>query len=992
MDQLQWPEWMRAGVRVVRGPDWQLPTQDPKEGDLGTLIYVPKKVGDNKVSVIWDSGKERMYQSGATGTYELRAFDIAQVGIVHTGIRCTSCSANPIRGMRWSCSDCNNVELCTKCYMNDKHNTSHGFVRRDTTKSDPLILSKRADTKFVQASGIFENSKVIRGPHWRYKNQDGGDTKVGDVKTVIPLKDNFGNAFVTVKWQINNHVGEYRLGAEGYVDVVVFDPANGGKYYPEHLPLVGLILLKIGDKVKVNLSLMEFKKLQEDAKIWNDDMKQCLTEEGTVIDLVRQSADSKHASLTVVQYKNGKQFQIMRGALFRVAGFQKGGVVRIESTADVLKNLQRMRGGLKSDAAILATKGKVGRLLKITKDGDLKVLVDKTKFIFSPACCYPTNDPKDVKAAPTAVDSSSSSEDENEGKTLRRFADGIGEAMTNLKKGSDGSVVTGEAIVESSGNNKLDHLKALLKKSPQQVDFKVADGDRTGLQLASHEGHIEIVKFLIKQNADVNLADAVGDTPLHYAVFGKQPEVVEILINSKGIKINSQNKAGVVPVHVAVNTADISTLKLLVEQGCDVTIKDNNEDTPMHDAMIQKKNQPGVIEAVLASPTCKFNLKNKAGLNVLHFACVNNKVKAVEIILSKSADIVNETIPGGFTALHIAAFNDFIEIVSLLLVKGKANPNLQDNKKRTPLLLAASKGFKRIIEVLIEGKANINEQDLDGDTALHVILKDPPKENDMGTNVIYLLVGNGADIYLKNKIGETALDLIKDPVLRQSVEAIHKLAASPAKTDKGTVIPVNWSSKEMMNDDYQVKLDPNDKEPAIRDEYAMVAKHFMKSMPNAEIKTIKRVQNASLWECYIVQKKKMESKMGVGHANEMHLYHGTLPEIVDLICRENFDFRIAGTRVGALYGQGTYFALEARYSDGYAMTSNDNTKFMFVVKVLVGKTCIGNQDYRKPPYLDPDDKKKGSYDSCVNDVHRPTVFCVFDINQYYPEYIIEYEV
>ncbi|KAK3587573.1 hypothetical protein CHS0354_004863 [Potamilus streckersoni] len=990
MEQLQWPEWMRAGVRVVRGPDWQLPTQDPKEGDLGTLIYVPKKVGDNKVSVVWDSGKERMYQSGATGKYELRAFDFAQVGIVHAGIQCTSCSVNPIRGMRWSCTDCNNVELCTKCYMNDKHNTNHGFVRRDTTKSEPVSLSKREDEKPIQALGVFENSKVIRGPHWRYRNQDGGDNKVGDVKAIIPVKDTFGNAFVTVRWQINNHVGEYRLGAEGYVDVVVFDPADGGKYYPEHLPLVGITQLRVGDKVKVNLSLNEFKKIQEDASVWDDGMKQCLNEEGTVIDLVNQTANSYHTSKADVQYRNGNKYLIMRSTLYRVVGFYKGGVVRIESSEDVLKNLQKLHGGLKFDRDILATKGKLGRVLKISQTGDLKVSVDKKQFVYSPVCCHPANDPKDVKSTPMVSDSS---EEEEEGKTWKTFAIGMGEAIVNLMKGSDGTITVGEAIVEYAGTGKLELLRALLKKSPQQVNHKVAGGGRTALQLASYQGHDEIVKVLISHNADVNLADNAGNTPLLYAAFGKQPEVAEILVNSKGVNINSQNKSGVVPVYVAVNNADILSLKLLVKKGCDVSIQDKvGGDTPMHHAMSQKENQPRVLEIVLGSPTCKFSVKNKNGYNVLHEACEKNKVKAVEIILSKACQIVDETTPEGLTALHIATNNDFVEIVSLLLEKGKANPDLPDAQKRTPLMLAVSKGLKRIVEVLLQGGANINKQDDDGDTALHVILKHESKENYMGINIVYLLVENGADINLKNKEGKTAYDLMMDPSLKEGVIRVQKYAVSPAVSQNNTPLPSHWASMRV-TDIIKVLLDPVDIDAAIRDEFSMVKKHFNETMSHAKIISIRRVQNALLWEHYTLQKKEMENKAGgAGRANEMHLYHGTNPDAVDLICHANFDFRMAGESTGARYGQGAYFASEARYSDAYATPDDKKHKFMFVAKVLVGKYCLGYQEYKKPPYLDDENKKKGTYDTCVNHILHPNVYCVFDKNQYYPEYLVEYEL
>lgn len=134
----------------------------------------------------------------------------------------------------------------------------------------------------------------------------------------------------------------------------------------------------------------------------------------------------------------------------------------------------------------------------------------------------------------------------------------------------------------------------------------------------------------------------------------------------------------------------------------------------------------------------------------------------------------------------------------------------------------------------------------------------------------------------------------------------------------------------------------------------------------------------------------MEAKNGKGAANELHLYHGTRPDIVENIVHDNFDFRIAGSRVGALYGDGSYFATTSKYSDLYASMAANGNKIMFVAKVLAGKICLGQLGLKRPPQIDQNDFKKGYYDSCVNNILQPTIYCVFDRNQYYPEYIIEY--
>lgn len=43
---------------------------------------------------------------------------------------------------------------------------------------------------------------------------------------------------------------------------------------------------------------------------------------------------------------------------------------------------------------------------------------------------------------------------------------------------------------------------------------------KTALQLASYEGKLDVVKFLLENKADVNMADGEGDTALHFAAFG----------------------------------------------------------------------------------------------------------------------------------------------------------------------------------------------------------------------------------------------------------------------------------------------------------------------------------------------------------------------------------------------------------------------------------------------------------------------------------------
>ena len=123
--------------------------------------------------------------------------------------------------------------------------------------------------------------------------------------------------------------------------------------------------------------------------------------------------------------------------------------------------------------------------------------------------------------------------------------------------------------------------------------------------------------------------------------------------------------------------------------------------------------------------------------------------------------------------------------------------------------------------------------------------------------------------------------------------------------------------------------------------------------------------------------------------DEKRLFHGTSPDTVEAICKQNFDWRLHGKNATA-YGEGSYFAKNASYSHAFARKDANSTQFMFVAKVLVGSYTTGHSSYRRPPLKKPFDPASDLYDSCVNNQSNPTVFVVFDTDQFYPEYIIEY--
>ena len=123
--------------------------------------------------------------------------------------------------------------------------------------------------------------------------------------------------------------------------------------------------------------------------------------------------------------------------------------------------------------------------------------------------------------------------------------------------------------------------------------------------------------------------------------------------------------------------------------------------------------------------------------------------------------------------------------------------------------------------------------------------------------------------------------------------------------------------------------------------------------------------------------------------NEKNLFHGTTPDSVEAICKQNIDWRLHGKNASK-YGEGSYFAVNASYSHFYAKRDDNMFQFMFLTKVLVGSYTEGHSSYRRPPPKQPSDPASDLYDSCVDNTSNPTIFVVFDTDQFYPEYIIQY--
>uniref|UniRef100_A0A3Q1HIP5 E3 ubiquitin-protein ligase MIB2 n=1 Tax=Anabas testudineus TaxID=64144 RepID=A0A3Q1HIP5_ANATE len=769
---------MEVGMRVVRGLDWKWGNQDDGEGHVGTVVEIGRQgsttTPDKTVVVQWDSGTRTNYRTGYQGAYDLLLYDNAQIGVRHSNIICDSCKKHGIMGMRWKCKVCFDYDLCTQCYMNNKHDLSHAFERYETAHSQPVSLAPRQNLPRIILKGIFQGVKVVRGPDWDWGNQDGGEGKVGKVVDIRGWDTESGRSVASVTWS-NGTTNVYRMGHKGKVDLKYVSDGQGGFYYKDHLPKLGEHAelqrqesadghsFQQGDKVKCLLEVDILRQMQEGHGGWNPKMAEYICRIGTV-HRITDRGDVR------VQYSNNIRWTFHPGALTKVNTFGVGELVRVLEDMESVKRLQAGHGEWTDSMAPVL--GQVGKVLKVYADGDLRVAFGGQTWTFNPAC---------LSAQPVEVDANlMTAENPNEsGSTVISVLEKLLSQSTDQDNPS--------RLVIEAAHGSANKVRELVQKYPDKVDIK--NQGKTALQVAAHQGHIEVVKALLQANSSIEVKDEDGDTALHYTAFGNQAEIARLLL-SKGANVNLLNNSMCTALHIAVNKGFTDVVRVLTEHSADVNLQDSYGDTPLHDAIA--KDFRNIIEILVVVPNIDFTQQNHRGFNLLHHAALKGNKIATEKILGRARQLVDVKKEDGFSALHLAALNNHRDVAEILIKEGRCDINIRNNRNQTPLQLAVTQGHTDLVQLLVAEGADVNMEDEDGDTAMHVSLLRPQLANVMlsptvgtsslmgntelsvGAAMACFLAQEGADINYANHKGKSPLDLVSDSTMLQLIKSFSE--------------------------------------------------------------------------------------------------------------------------------------------------------------------------------------------------------------------------
>lgn len=164
-----------------------------------------------------------------------------------------------------------------------------------------------------------------------------------------------------------------------------------------------------------------------------------------------------------------------------------------------------------------------------------------------------------------------------------------------LQRGLDPNLI--EEVRGDSGlilalrENSMKVFDVLVQARNINLDAKSLLGD-TALMIAAYKGNLAAVKVLIGKGAQINQP---GWTALHYAASVGNNEIVQLLLdNAAYIDAESPNKT--TPIMMAARAGFILTVKLLLDEGADATLKNTAGMTAID--LARTNNQKDIVEGL----------------------------------------------------------------------------------------------------------------------------------------------------------------------------------------------------------------------------------------------------------------------------------------------------------------------------------------------------------------------------------------------------------
>lgn len=278
-----------------------------------------------------------------------------------------------------------------------------------------------------------------------------------------------------------------------------------------------------------------------------------------------------------------------------------------------------------------------------------------------------------------------------------------------------------------------------------------------------------------------------GASLLHLACSHSRPQVLKYLLSLDEFakSIEQRNDSGKTAIFMAIRHGSLECLKLLVEAGAKLEVKDIENWTALHEAVKAGDDRIDILNFLIDECNFDVSVVDDDGWTPLHVAARFSSTKAVDVLIEAGCDVNGLTEEKETAVLLASAQAASAEVLQKLLANG-ADLSLHRDTALTPIsLILGRKDFgqlcilfdylktideqSRLALIDVESRSEtgdtllhmcVHEQNLDATTRILTVGARPNEKNHEGIGALHIACKNG-----NAEVAEALLNSNADPNL-----------------------------------------------------------------------------------------------------------------------------------------------------------------------------------------------------------------------------------
>ena len=352
--------------------------------------------------------------------------------------------------------------------------------------------------------------------------------------------------------------------------------------------------------------------------------------------------------------------------------------------------------------------------------------------------------------------------------------------------------MTNDNILKLINNNKWDKILQQIKNKKINIKEPIINS-RNIIHLATLSNRSKIIDYLLKNNKEsLSLIDNEGNSSVHLMAINGYDNILKKTLKINNNFINLLNNKNESVTLLMSKRGDLFNWALNNIKGININLTSTTNNNPLLsnisrtkkegdiydknisimlknniDFNIPKRNPPlyyasrdeklHIVKKLLKIKNIDLNIYNSQYMTPLITSILNSNYEITKLLLENGADAKYIGGMGEFNTMIISAVRKDYKTIDLLLEHG-FDPNKQNKFLDTTLhQLLYIKNFSLEYLFKVIYRSDLNIQNIDGKTALHLILR---KRN--WNNFKSILREKKLDIYLKNNKNEIPMIFLKE--------------------------------------------------------------------------------------------------------------------------------------------------------------------------------------------------------------------------------------